>query len=130
MQDEWSSAHRPNFLMGGMGAPYKPGESSGARYTKDGAAALRMGRSNEQAAADLRSMLYKSGESSSPANVSRSVNVSQSVNDSRKPSLSSNLRERQYYTVLYHDTRLYNDTGLYNDNGLYNDSGLYNDTSL
>jgi len=58
--------------MGGMNAPFKPGEGNGEKYSKAGAAALRMGKldapsavpqqTNESAAANLRAMLYKDGE--------------------------------------------------------------------
>lgn len=65
MQEEWNSSKRPNFLMGGMNTPYKPSDGPTTNYTKEGAAALRLGRTNEQAAADLRSMLYKDGEGAS-----------------------------------------------------------------
>lgn len=59
MQDQWGNSQRPNFLMGGIGTPYKPGESNNSKYTPSAAAAVRLGRTNEQAAADLRAMLYK-----------------------------------------------------------------------
>ena len=63
MQDQWSGAQRPSF-MGGQGA-YKPGEGQNQKYTKEGAAAMRTGGSggnNQEAANNLRAMLYKDGE--------------------------------------------------------------------
>jgi len=64
-EDQWSKAQRPGF----MGGPqlYKPGQGQDQKYTKEGAAAMRTGN-NMDAAASLRSMLYKDGEGST-ANV-------------------------------------------------------------
>ena len=66
MGDGWAQAARPSFMAGGsgLGQMYKPGQSQDAnKYDKSSAAAMRTGRDpNQNAASDLRAMLYKDGE--------------------------------------------------------------------
>ncbi|XP_067941376.1 5'-3' exoribonuclease 2-like [Watersipora subatra] len=60
-QDQWSGAQRPGFMQS-QSTAYKPGQGQDQKYTKSGAAAVRTGGSNQNAAASLRAMLYKDGE--------------------------------------------------------------------
>lgn len=65
MGDGWNQA-RPSFMSGGsgLGQMYKPGQNQdGNKYDKGAAAAMRTGRDpNQNAASDLRAMLYKDGD--------------------------------------------------------------------
>lgn len=48
--------------MQSQATAYKPGQGQDQKYTKSGAAAVRTGGSNQNAAASLRAMLYKDGD--------------------------------------------------------------------